>query len=237
MRPIWISLNATTLKAAERRRISFRPRVRPGHRILDTGARFEAGCQHPSTHIMPLGSYSYSLSGFLPCASIGRYCSIGRSVGVFGDHHPLDRVSTSPVFFKKRKYLKKTGMEPNRDMIGYATAPRPVTIGNDVWIGDDVTLKDGVHVGDGAVIAACSVVTKDVSPYTIVGGNPAREIRLRFSTDIIDELLALKWWQFSIHAVQELPTENVEEFLREAQTLGDAEINPEARISLSDLID
>ena len=69
-------------------------------------------------------------------------------------------------------------------------------IGNDVWIGRESVIMPGIHVGDGAVIGACSVVTRDVPPYTIVGGNPARLIRQRFDGELTDMLLALRWWDF-----------------------------------------
>ncbi len=71
-------------------------------------------------------------------------------------------------------------------------------IGNDVWIGMDTTIMPGIKIGDGAIIAAKSVVTRDVAPYTIVGGNPANKIKERFSNEIIEELLQIQWWHFDI---------------------------------------
>ena len=78
-----------------------------------------------------------------------------------------------------------------------------VIIGNDVWIGHESTIMSGVKIGDGAVIAANSVVVKDVEPYTIVGGNPAKVIKKRFSDDIINNLLELKWWDWSNEKINE----------------------------------
>ena len=74
-------------------------------------------------------------------------------------------------------------------------------VGNDVWIGSDVTIMPGVRIGDGALIAAKSVVTRDVRPYAIVGGNPAEERRLRFAPEIVERLLALAWWNWPIERI------------------------------------
>ena len=74
-------------------------------------------------------------------------------------------------------------------------------IGNDVWIGYEAVIMSGVHVGDGAVIASRAVVTKDVPPYTIVGGTPAREIRKRFDTDTITQLQELQWWNWNMEKI------------------------------------
>ncbi|MDE5987638.1 MAG: CatB-related O-acetyltransferase, partial [Prevotella sp.] len=75
--------------------------------------------------------------------------------------------------------------------------------GNDVWIGYEAVIMAGVHIGDGAIVGARTVVTKDVPPYTIVGGVPAKEIRKRFSTDIIEQLQALKWWDWPVDKIRE----------------------------------
>jgi len=231
-----ITLDEKTLHQAKANRLSFSPKVRRGQQIRDNGAKFERNSQHPSHQIMPLGAFSYSLSGFSPCTRIGRYCSIGWSVSVFGDHHPTDRLCTSPIFYKRRRFKKMTGTTPSGDMVGFSNAPHAVMIGHDVWIGSDVTLRDGIHIGDGAVIAACSVVTKDVQPYAIVAGNPARQIRTRFPQEIVEALLALQWWQYDVHAVQALPTDNVEQFLKQATALDASLIVPEDRVTFADLM-
>ncbi|HBU79115.1 MAG TPA: glycosyl transferase family 1 [Muricauda sp.] len=124
-------------------------------------------------------------------AEIGSFCSIANGVIVGGGMHPIDWVSTSPVFYEGRDSVKKK----------YATHKRKeileTKIGHDVWIGQNVLIKQGVTIGTGAVVGMGSVVTKDVPPYTIVGGVPALEIKKRFSESIIAELLKSEWWNFT----------------------------------------
>jgi virginiamycin A acetyltransferase len=95
-----------------------------------------------------------------------------------------------------------------------------ITIANDVWIGYNATIMAGVTIGDGAIIAANSTVVKDVEPYSIVGGNPATEIKKRFSPDVIEQLLQLKWWNWDLEKI----TKNV-------QYLTGADINQLLKIS------
>ena len=113
--------------------------------------------------------------------SIGKFSSIAEDVKVFcGGYHHTDWVTTSPM----REDGKST----------YSKGP--VEIGSDVWIGVGVMIMSGVTIGDGGVVAAGSVVTKNVAPYEIVGGNPARHIRLRFHPAIIARLLKVAWWNW-----------------------------------------
>jgi acetyltransferase-like isoleucine patch superfamily enzyme len=120
---------------------------------------------------------------------IGSYCSIAEDVQflVGGNHHP-EWVSTFP--------FRATFGLPGEFEDGQPASRGPVTIGNDVWIGLGALILSGVTVGDGAVIAAGAVVTKDVRPYAIAGGNPAREIRRRFSDEQVDALLEARWWEW-----------------------------------------
>lgn len=120
---------------------------------------------------------------------IGSFCSIADHVSIGGGLHPMDWISTSPAFYEGRDSIKAKFSEHPRD------TPQRVIIGHDVWIGERVLIKQGVTVGTGAVIGMGSVVTKDVPPYTIVGGIPARDIRKRFNDDkLIERLLASEWW-------------------------------------------
>ena len=134
---------------------------------------------------------------------IGKFCSIACGVKFLFNcaNHTLKSLSTYtfPLFYEEWD-LNKANITVAWDHKG------DIIIGNDVWIGYNVVIMAGVHIGDGAVIAACAVVTKDVPPYTIVGGVPAKEIRKRFNTEMIEQLLILKWWDWPIFKIrQSLP--------------------------------
>jgi acetyltransferase-like isoleucine patch superfamily enzyme len=122
---------------------------------------------------------------------IGSFCSIANNVIIGGGMHPMNWVSTSPVFYEGRDSVKAKYSEHKRDPI------KTTIIGNDVWIGSNAIIKQGITIGDGAVVGMGSVITKDVEPYSIVGGCPAREIRKRFDEETATQLLQIKWWNFS----------------------------------------
>lgn len=117
--------------------------------------------------------------------SFGKYCQIGADVGIHSTNHPVSFLSTyinKNLFNGELKKLKEI---------------KKITIGNDVWIGHNAIIVGEVNVGNGAIIAAGSVVTKDIPPFSIVAGVPAKVIKKRFSNDIINEIEFLKWWDFS----------------------------------------
>ncbi|WP_391091112.1 type B chloramphenicol O-acetyltransferase [Vibrio sp. NH-UV-68] len=128
---------------------------------------------------------------------IGSYCSIG-SGAVFmmagNQGHQNNWVSTFPFFYQDNENFAdaKDGFERSGDTV----------IGNDVWIGTEAMIMSGVSVGDGAIIASRAVVTKDVAPYSIVGSNPAKHIRYRFTEAEISQLLEMKWWEWSDEQVK-----------------------------------
>ena len=139
-----------------------------------------------------LGDYSYVGGDCrIMNATIGKFCSIGPEVWIGGlPSHPLNLKSTFPGFYQKDSSFY--GIEPEYE---YKEPEfKEVKIGNDVWIGARAMIMDGVSVGDGTVIAAGAVVTKDVPPFAIVGGVPAKIIRFRFSDQKIHEMLASQWW-------------------------------------------
>ena len=127
---------------------------------------------------------------------IGKFCMIASDVKFImnGANHLTDSLSTYPFA------IFGNGWENAMEGKSYPQKGN-IHIGNDVWIGYNATIMAGVHIGDGAIIAANSTITKDVEPYTIVGGNPAKKIRKRFSEDVITKILELKWWNWNMEKI------------------------------------
>lgn len=126
------------------------------------------------------------------CSSIGKYCSISHNVKIGMGPHPVGYSSTSPVFYSKaRGFIEKDGYDEIADK-------GKTVIGNDVFIAANAIILAGVRVGDGAVVAAGSVVTKDVPPYGIVAGIPAKIVKMRFPEDIRNALLKSHWWDMPV---------------------------------------
>lgn len=146
-----------------------------------------------------LGDYSYCNSGTILFAGtrIGKFCSIGYNVQIGCPEHPIQFISTSPSVYR-HSLIKDYWNWPQNDII------QPVVIENDVWIGSNAVVLQGVTIGTGAIVAAGAVVTKDVPPYCIVGGVPARIIKRRFNQKQIDFLLNSKWWEKNIADIKEL---------------------------------
>ena len=151
-----------------------------------------------------LGDYSYLGSGCMVAdAQIGKFCAIAAQVRIGAPNHPLDRPSQHRFTYCPEYY----SADAARDQAFFRErrADR-VVIGNDVWIGHAVIVMPGVTVGDGAVLAAGAVVTRDVAPYTIVGGVPAKQIRERFNREIAAQLSRIAWWNWPADTIfQRLP--------------------------------
>ncbi|MBI2718272.1 MAG: CatB-related O-acetyltransferase [Rhizobiales bacterium] len=152
------------------------------------------------------------------CVAIGRYCSIGRRVTIGAGMHVMRGLSTSP-------YLNREGDRPytdeESDTLGFA-GPRknlgPTVLGHDVWIGDGVIVLPGVSIGTGSVLGANAVVTRDVPPYAIVGGVPARIIRRRFPEAIVERLLASRYWELPYESLQAMPVSNIFKFIEKLES-------------------
>ena len=129
---------------------------------------------------------------------IGKFCSIGENVRFIMNaaNHNLSAITTYPFTAIMQE---ESGI--NKEHLAELSNKGDTIVGNDVWIGQNVTIMPGVHIGDGAVIGANSVVAKNVQPYTIVAGNPIKEIRKRFSNDEINILLEIEWWNWDIDKI------------------------------------
>lgn len=125
-------------------------------------------------------------------AEIGKYCSIADHCRIGMSGHSLQYMSTSPIFTQTMNALQECWIE--KDVFEHKDAEERAYLGNDVWIGSHALINGGVHIGNGACVAAGAVVVKDVPPYAIVGGVPAKVIRYRFPEDVIAKLEELKWW-------------------------------------------
>lgn len=142
---------------------------------------------------------------------IGRYCSIAPGLTVGDGTHPIDWLSTHPFQYAGAS-AKRWLENPEEGFLNFTPEQSThVGIGHDVWIGANVTILPGVEVGHGSVLAAGAVVTRDVPPYAIVAGVPAKVIRYRFSEEIIERLLKIKWWRFDANDLAGVPFDNPEE--------------------------
>lgn len=163
-----------------------------------------------------LGNYSYIANGArVNNAEVGKFCSIGPDVRIGLGKHPVrDYVSTHPAFYSQHNASGASFADRTK-----FTESERVFIGNDVWVGQSAIVCDGVHIGDGACIAAGAVVTKNVEPYALVGGVPARFIRFRFPVDTIERLLRLRWWDKDISWIKKRweVFSDIEKFLIESE--------------------
>jgi len=162
---------------------------------IDKTSKIEAG-----SNIVNVEMDKYSFCGYdceITNCTIGKFSSIADRVIIGGAFHPMEWVSMSPVFYAGRDSVKKKFSEFKK------AETKKTQIGHDVWIGNYVLIKQGVTIGTGAVIGMGSVVTKDVPPYEIWAGNPARCIRKRFDDELAQRLLASAWWDLDESILQE----------------------------------
>ena len=195
--------------------------IRPGEVVRYTSGRIvEQYSRHPYGRILPAGAFTHVVDAgdsFFQF-DIGRYCSIARGTNIVNGHHPVHSVTTSPYHYSG--WYKNNLPAEMRYAGPDVPFPRDYgrgKIGNDVWIGSHCVIRSGISIGDGSVIASGSVVVKDVPPYTIVGGNPAKPIRMRFEQEIVDRFVTLQWWSYSPESFRDINMFDVTLFLDEME--------------------
>ncbi len=142
-----------------------------------------------------IGKCSYiSYGTTIRNADIGKFCSIGYNVTIGLGKHPTNFLSTNPLFYSEVRANPQISLSVR----SHFNESEKVIIGNDVWIGAGVMIGDGVKIGNGAIVAAGAVVVKDVEPYSVVGGVPAKFIKFRFDKDICHYINSLNWWDWPI---------------------------------------
>ncbi|MFG5086317.1 CatB-related O-acetyltransferase [Campylobacter lari] len=149
-----------------------------------------------------IGSFSYSGSNLPFYTQVGRYCAIADGVSMFATQHPLDKFSIASFTYEKNHRsindacIERIGKLFPTCELDTSSLIAKLEIQNDVWIGKDALLKQGITLGHGCVVGQRAIVTKDVPPYAIVAGSPAKIIRYRFNEKIIERLLKLRWWDY-----------------------------------------
>lgn len=171
-----------------------------------------------------IGAHTYirSESKLSLVASIGRFCSIGTgcNIGQEKNTHPSNWVSSHPFQYENSR-------------LSYTPELSYATIGHDVWIGAGATILEGVTIGTGAIIATQSLVSRDVPPYAIVGGNPAKIIRFRHSEEIIHRLLSTEWWNLELETLKSLPLDSPLEFISAIEGLNERPMASYKKFQLS----
>ena len=169
---------------------------------------------------MSFGKYTYGQPNIIWANDkakliVGNFCSIAGNVKIYlGGNHRSDWVTTYPFGHIHQNIFNNFNGE------GHPSTKGDVIIGNDVWIGGNVTIMSGVTIGDGAVIANNSHVVKNIEPYSLVGGNPAKLIKYRFTPEQIKKLLEIKWWNWDDEKINKftplLCNENIDDFIKAA---------------------
>ncbi len=172
-----------------------------------------------------IGGFTYVNVGAVvfPHVRIGKFCSIGRNVQIGAARHPVEFLSSHPFQFSPALFNRVPGY-PALQTEKWRFH-EPTTVGNDVWLGTNCVIVAGVKIGDGAVVGAGAVVTKDVAPYEIVGGVPARRIRLRFDEDKVSRLLKTRWWDLPLDSLKDIPFGNIDQAITSIEAIRSSKEN------------
>ncbi|MGM4919905.1 chloramphenicol acetyltransferase [Tardiphaga sp. 813_E8_N1_3] len=177
------------------KQLSLTPAVDPTAKLVDTklGAYTEVGARTILNEVT-MGDYSYVVNdGQITYTTIGKFCSIAAMIRINPGNHPMHRATQAHFTYRASAYFP--GESDDADFFAWRREHH-CTIGHDVWLGHGAIVLPGRSIGTGSVIAAGAIVTKDVAPYTIVAGNPARPVRRRFSETVEDGLMELAWWDW-----------------------------------------
>jgi hypothetical protein len=181
--------------------LSIEPLIDPSASLRETrlGAYCEVGARTMLLDV-EMGDYSYVVNDSqMTYTTIGKFCSIAAMTRINPGNHPMHRATQAHFTYRASAYFP--GESDDAEFFEWRKSHR-VHIGHDVWIGHGAVILPGRSVGIGAVIAAGAIVTRDVAPYTIVGGNPARPIKRRFPEEIEDRLVGLAWWDWDHEALR-----------------------------------
>ena len=168
-------------------------------------------------HSCNIGNYTFINSGttLFPGTKMGKYCSIGKTCELGAFDHPTTWLSSSAIQYNLKLHFPDYVEDFDQKKI---TRPKETIFGNDVWVGSLAVVKRGLTIGDGAIVAGGSVVVKDVPPYAIVGGVPAKVLKYRFDEETIAKLLELQWWDMSVEDLKDISFDDIDAAVEELQT-------------------